>query len=210
MRGDIEMLERRMREQGASLVLLSRLAELYRKEEFAERALSLFLEASMRAWAAEQMDEAVALLVRCLEIDPENRNVRAMLASMYTQTGKLAEARDALNSAAAEYARAGNVDALAATRLLLDGISDSEKLGRRLAAGGAAHRPPRAPTDAYDLPPACSFCGKDQTEVRKLIAGPAVYICNECVHLCQRIIDEDIKPVVGDGQGNERPDDLRK
>ncbi len=30
----------------------------------------------------------------------------------------------------------------------------------------------------------CSFCGKSQKEVRKLIAGPTVYICNECIELC--------------------------
>jgi ClpX C4-type zinc finger len=36
----------------------------------------------------------------------------------------------------------------------------------------------------------CSFCGKSQTEVKKLIAGPGVFICDECVGLCQRIIAE--------------------
>jgi len=38
----------------------------------------------------------------------------------------------------------------------------------------------------------CSFCGKNQNEVRKLIAGPSVYICNECVDLCNDIIKEEI------------------
>jgi ATP-dependent Clp protease ATP-binding subunit ClpX len=38
----------------------------------------------------------------------------------------------------------------------------------------------------------CSFCGKGHTEVRKLIAGPGVYICNECVYLCDEIIEEDL------------------
>ncbi len=37
----------------------------------------------------------------------------------------------------------------------------------------------------------CSFCGKTQREVRKLIAGPSVYICDECVNLCKEIIDEE-------------------
>ena len=42
----------------------------------------------------------------------------------------------------------------------------------------------------------CSFCGKSQKEVKKLIAGPTVYICNECVDLCNEIIDdEDIREV---------------
>ena len=39
----------------------------------------------------------------------------------------------------------------------------------------------------------CSFCGKSQDEVKKLIAGPSVYICNECVDLCNDIIEEEIK-----------------
>ena len=38
----------------------------------------------------------------------------------------------------------------------------------------------------------CSFCGKSQHEVRKLIAGPTVFICDECVELCMDIIKEDI------------------
>ena len=37
----------------------------------------------------------------------------------------------------------------------------------------------------------CSFCGKSQDEVAKIVAGPGVYICNECVDLCKRIIDEE-------------------
>ncbi|MBF0204911.1 MAG: ATP-dependent Clp protease ATP-binding subunit ClpX [Desulfamplus sp.] len=39
----------------------------------------------------------------------------------------------------------------------------------------------------------CSFCGKNQKEVKKLIAGPSVYICNECVGLCEEIIDDEEK-----------------
>lgn len=37
----------------------------------------------------------------------------------------------------------------------------------------------------------CSFCGKSQDEVRKIVAGPGVYICNECIELCKDIIDEE-------------------
>ncbi|MDO4175173.1 MAG: AAA family ATPase, partial [Eubacteriales bacterium] len=37
----------------------------------------------------------------------------------------------------------------------------------------------------------CSFCGKPQSEVHKLIAGPNVYICNECIDICQSILDEE-------------------
>lgn len=39
----------------------------------------------------------------------------------------------------------------------------------------------------------CSFCGKSQKQVKKLIAGPGVYICNECIDLCNEIIDEELK-----------------
>ena len=38
----------------------------------------------------------------------------------------------------------------------------------------------------------CSFCGKSQKQVKKLIAGPGVYICDECVDLCNEIIDEEL------------------
>ncbi len=38
----------------------------------------------------------------------------------------------------------------------------------------------------------CSFCGKSQHEVRKLIAGPSVFICDECIELCNDIIRDEI------------------
>jgi ATP-dependent Clp protease ATP-binding subunit ClpX len=40
----------------------------------------------------------------------------------------------------------------------------------------------------------CSFCGKSQRQVKKLIAGPGVYICDECIDLCNEIIDEELSP----------------
>ena len=49
----------------------------------------------------------------------------------------------------------------------------------------------------------CSFCGKNQDDVRKLIAGPSVYICDECVDLCNDIIDEEVK-----SEGKSKLDDL--
>ena len=39
----------------------------------------------------------------------------------------------------------------------------------------------------------CSFCGKSQKEVKKLIAGPNVYICDECIQLCNDIIAEEVE-----------------
>ena len=38
----------------------------------------------------------------------------------------------------------------------------------------------------------CSFCGKDQDQVKKLVAGSGVYICNECIELCSEIVEEEL------------------
>src|SRR4029078_6213238 len=52
----------------------------------------------------------------------------------------------------------------------------------------------------------CSFCGKSQHEVRKLIAGPTVFICDECVELCMDIIREENKSsLVKSGDGVPTP-----
>ena len=42
----------------------------------------------------------------------------------------------------------------------------------------------------------CSFCGKSQHEVKKLIAGPTVFVCDECVELCMDIIKDETKNLV--------------
>ncbi|HJO78686.1 MAG TPA: ATP-dependent protease ATP-binding subunit ClpX, partial [Prochlorococcaceae cyanobacterium Fu_MAG_134] len=52
----------------------------------------------------------------------------------------------------------------------------------------------------FDAHLKCSFCGKSQDQVRKLIAGPGVYICDECIDLCTEILDEELV----DSQGNPR------
>ena len=46
--------------------------------------------------------------------------------------------------------------------------------------------------------PRCSFCNKNQNQVRKLIAGPGVYICDDCVALCAEIIDDELRKNVED------------
>jgi ATP-dependent Clp protease ATP-binding subunit ClpX len=57
----------------------------------------------------------------------------------------------------------------------------------------------------------CSFCGKSQHEVRKLIAGPNVFICNECVELCMDIIrEEDKTQIVREGEGIPAPSEIKK
>ncbi|MEW5768950.1 MAG: ATP-dependent Clp protease ATP-binding subunit ClpX [Pseudomonadota bacterium] len=57
----------------------------------------------------------------------------------------------------------------------------------------------------------CSFCGKSQHEVRKLIAGPSVFICDECVDLCNDIIREDISkdPEKASGEKLPTPQEIR-
>lgn len=50
----------------------------------------------------------------------------------------------------------------------------------------------------------CSFCGKTQEQVLKLVAGPNVYICNECIALCNVILDEE-QILVVPGRTHERP-----
>ena len=57
----------------------------------------------------------------------------------------------------------------------------------------------------------CSFCGKSQHEVRKLIAGPTVFICDECVELCMDIIKEENKiNFVKDDAGVPTPKEICK
>ena len=57
----------------------------------------------------------------------------------------------------------------------------------------------------------CSFCGKSQHEVRKLIAGPTVFICDECVELCMDIIREENKSsLVKSRDGIPTPKEIRK
>ena len=114
-----------------------------------------------------------------------------------------AEAREALQRAAAMAQQAGRGDvgtehllaALAldpgsrARRVLSHlGVSTAaikRELGRYIGPGKQRRRK-RGKGD-----PACSFCGKSQKQVKKLIAGPGVYICDECIDLCNEILAEE-------------------
>ena len=51
----------------------------------------------------------------------------------------------------------------------------------------------------------CSFCGKSQHEVRKLIAGPSVFICDECVDLCNDIIREEVQEAQAESNAHKLP-----
>lgn len=58
----------------------------------------------------------------------------------------------------------------------------------------------------------CSFCGKTQNEVKKLVAGPSAYICDECIELCRSIIQEESE-IAGIEEGKKRipePKDIKK
>src|SRR5438477_2997562 len=58
----------------------------------------------------------------------------------------------------------------------------------------------------------CSFCGKSQNDVRKLIAGPNVYICDECIQLCNDIIAEEVErdEVLNPSGKVPNPKDIKK
>lgn len=62
-------------------------------------------------------------------------------------------------------------------------------------------------------PVSCSFCGKSQDQVKKIVAGPGVYICNECIDLCKEIIDEEFNESVngyGDSLEVPKPHEIRE
>ena len=66
----------------------------------------------------------------------------------------------------------------------------------------------------FDAHLKCSFCGKSQEQVRKLIAGPGVYICDECIDLCNEILDEELVDghsgtASGSGSGRHAADSSR-
>src|SRR6202161_907517 len=71
------------------------------------------------------------------------------------------------------------------------GGGESSIQGCGAPASGAGVRMSKSPDSKNTL--YCSFCGKSQHEVRKLIAGPTVFICDECVALCMDIIREENK-----------------
>jgi hypothetical protein len=67
-------------------------------------------------------------------------------------------------------------------------------------AGGAAGQHPAPAAKLLH----CSFCGRSQHEVSKLVAGPAVYICDECVDLCTDVVDEQLVRLIEGDEENAR------
>jgi ClpX C4-type zinc finger/Glyoxalase superfamily protein len=101
--------------------------------------------------------------------------------------------RDALNAKAVETSHAEALELIAKAfgydnwNILSAKIEAPEPppSDERSLAVAAENKPP-PPKTLY-----CSFCGKSQHEVRKLIAGPTVFICDECVELCNDIVEPD-------------------
>ena len=83
--------------------------------------------------------------------------------------------------------------------------------GKRAGRQPRPHKegiPLARPTDSNEQL-LCSFCGKSQRQVKKLIAGPGVYICDECIDLCNEIIDEELTaPAQLDLDNLPRPRDI--
>lgn len=65
--------------------------------------------------------------------------------------------------------------------------------------------PSLAPDLSRPVMPCCSFCGKDKDSVAKMVAGPGVYICSECIGLCTQILAMEIPPEIH--PRHELPDD---
>jgi hypothetical protein len=76
-----------------------------------------------------------------------------------------------------------------ARELLQIGTALEETLKRAIGDDWDTHIP-KFDDDAKNA--SCSFCGKSQSEVRKLVAGPSVHICDECIELCKNILVEDL------------------
>ena len=123
---------------------------------------------------------------------------------------------------AAEAKDYGLVDEVIKSRKeakLLDGVvakDDDRDRGSGLAAEGrgikAALKAPNSMARASNLT-MCSFCGKSHAEVRKLIAGPGVYICDSCINVCKSILDKELNEDARRQSSNIRvpkPADIRR
>src|SRR3954463_12190938 len=97
--------------------------------------------------------------------------------------------RDALKARAMEITHSGSLELIAKTF----GYENWNILSAKIDA--AQPRSGETVTQQGPAPPAvlyCSFCGKTQHEVKALVAGPHVFICDECIDLCSDIIDEQL------------------
>src|SRR5690606_2188754 len=129
---------------------------------------------------------------------PRRRPDRAGPAARYASTVRVGRpATDARPGPSPTHLWAGH--AIALRRGNVDARPYGGRRGRPSGAADAAAGTGREPSssgetwvarigDGGDLLK-CSFCGKSQKQVKKLIAGPGVYICDECIELCNEIIE---------------------
>jgi ClpX C4-type zinc finger/Glyoxalase superfamily protein len=108
--------------------------------------------------------------------------------------------RDALSARSVQTTHSESLELIAKAF----GYDNWNILSAKIDAGGpqagSAVDPPNSTSQAKRL--YCSFCGKNQDEVRKLVAGPAVFICDECIDLCIDIVDEQLLRLIeGDETG---------
>jgi ATP-dependent Clp protease ATP-binding subunit ClpA len=114
-----------------------------------------------------------------------------------------AEAREAVRRAAAIAQQAGRGEADTEHLLAVLALDPGSRARRVLSHLGVSIAAIKKELDRYVGPGkrrrrkrgkadlACSFCGKSQEQVKKLIAGPGVYICDECIDLCNEILAEE-------------------
>ena len=114
--------------------------------------------------------------VECADLVSDQK-YGAALRLFQEAVGKFLESRSAPNRG--EIAR----------ELLQIGTALEETLKRAIGDDWDA-QVPKFDDDAKHA--ACSFCGKSQNEVRKLVAGPSVHICDECIELCKNILVEEL------------------
>jgi hypothetical protein len=98
--------------------------------------------------------------------------------------------RNALNARSIQTTHSESLELIAKafgceTWNILSARIDAAGAQKQAAQGGLLH---------------CSFCGKNQHDVSKLVAGPAVFICDECIDLCTDIVDENLNQLIA---GNE-------
>src|SRR5262249_6351516 len=96
--------------------------------------------------------------------------------------------RDALKAKAVETTHAECLELIARTFGYDNWNILSAKIAAAERASAAAHSLPAARERTAPKTLYCSFCGKSQHEVQKLIAGPSVYICDECAQLCMDVV----------------------
>jgi hypothetical protein len=106
--------------------------------------------------------------------------------------------RDALNAKAVQTTHSESLELIAKAFGYENWNILSAKIDAAKPPAGAA-KPSR-----QDRPLRCSFCGHHQYEVRKLVAGPAVFICDECIGLCTDIVDEQLLHLIEGDEDSAR------